>query len=68
MQTSVSDSTVTTYTKATDITQLSANSSVYFLQEVENGRFEVYFGDDVVSKAENKKAAILLATKLFKNF
>ena len=32
VQTSVSDSTVTTYTKATDITQLSANSSVYFLQ------------------------------------
>ena len=24
---------------------------MYFLQEVENGRFEVYFGDDVVSKA-----------------
>ena len=51
VQTSVSDSTVTTYTKTTDITQLSATSSVYFLQEVENGRFEVYFGDDVVSKA-----------------
>ena len=60
VQTSVSDSTVTTYTKATDITQLSANSSVYFLQEVENGRFEVYFGDDVVSKALSDGNVVIL--------
>ena len=60
VQTSVSDSTVTTYTKATDITQLSATSSVYFLQEVENGRFEVYFGDDVVSKALSDGNVVIL--------
>ena len=48
---SATDSTTTTYTKATDITQLVNNSTVYFLQEVEGGRYEVYFGDGVVSKA-----------------
>ena len=48
---SATDSTTTTYTKATDITQLANNSTVYFLQEVEGGKFEVYFGDGVVSKA-----------------
>ena len=48
---SATDSTTTTYTKATDITQLANNSTVYFLQEVESGKFEVYFGDGVVSKA-----------------
>ena len=48
---SATDSTSTTYTKATDITQLSSTSTVYFLQEVEGGKFEVYFGDGVVSKA-----------------
>ena len=48
---SSTDSTTTTYTKATDITQLVNNSTVYFLQEVEGGRYEVYFGDGVVSKA-----------------
>ena len=36
---------------ATDITQLNTNSKVYFLQEVEAGRFEVYFGDGVISQA-----------------
>ncbi len=49
VQTSNTDTTTTTYTKATDISQLSASSTVYFLQEVEAGRFEVYFGDGVVS-------------------
>jgi len=51
VQTSSSDTTTTTYTKATDITQLTSTSTVYYLQEVELGKFEVYFGDGVVSKA-----------------
>ena len=51
VQTSTTDTSTITYTKATDITQLSASSTVYYLQEVERGRFEVYFGDGVVSKA-----------------
>ena len=51
VQTSTSDTSTTTYTKADDITQLSATSTVYYLQEVERGRFEVYFGDGVISKA-----------------
>jgi len=51
VQTSETDTTTTTYTKATDITQLSTSSTVYYLQEVETGRYEVYFGDGVVSQA-----------------
>ena len=51
VQNSTTDTTTTTYTKATDITQLSETSTVYFLQEVETGRYEVYFGDGVVSQA-----------------
>ena len=51
VQTSATDSTTTTFTKATDITQLTTTSNVYYLQEVETGRFEVYFGDGIVSKA-----------------
>ena len=51
VQTSVDDTTTTTYTKATDISQLSRSSTVYFLQEIEAGKFEVYFGDGIVSQA-----------------
>ena len=51
VQESSSDSTTNTYTLATGITGLNNTSQVYFLQEVENGRFEVYFGDGVLGKA-----------------
>ena len=50
VQESSSDSTTNTYTLATGITGLDSTSKVYFLQEVENGRFEVYFGDGVLGK------------------
>tara|TARA_B100000963_G_scaffold206775_1_gene180094 strand:- start:2741 stop:4675 length:1935 start_codon:yes stop_codon:yes gene_type:complete len=60
VQNSASDSTVTTYTKATDISQISSTSSVYFLQEVENGRHEVYFGDGNVSKALSDGNIVIL--------
>ena len=51
VQNSISDTETVTYTKATDITQLISTSTVYFCQEVEGGRFEIYFGDGIVSKA-----------------
>jgi len=51
VQESSSDSTTNTYTLATGITGLDNTSQVYFLQEVEGGRFEVYFGDGVLGKA-----------------
>ena len=50
VQESSSDSTTNTYTLATGITGLDSTSKVYFLQEVENGRYEVYFGDGVLGK------------------
>jgi len=51
VQESSSDSTTNTYTLATGITGIESTSKVYFLQEVENGRFEVYFGDGVLGQA-----------------
>ena len=51
VQNSSSDSTTATYTLANGITSIDGTSNVYFLQEVENGRFEVYFGDGVLGKA-----------------
>ena len=51
VQESSSDSTSNTYSLANGITSLDSTSKVYFLQEVEGGRFEVYFGDGVLGKA-----------------
>jgi len=47
VQTSSTDTTTETYTLNTDYTTLISTSKVYFLQEIENGRFEIYFGDGV---------------------
>ncbi len=60
VQTSATDSTTTTYTKATDISQLSSTSTVYYLQEVDGGRFEVYFGDGVLSRSLSDGNIVIL--------
>jgi hypothetical protein len=51
VQESSSDSTTKTYKLADGITGVDDSSEVYFLQEVEGGRFEVFFGDGVIGKA-----------------
>ena len=51
VQESSSDSTTNTYTLATGITGLDSTSKVFFLQEVENGRYQVTFGDGVLGKS-----------------
>ena len=51
IQESDSDSTINTYKLASGITGIDSTSKVYFLQEIENGRYEVYFGDDVLGQS-----------------
>ena len=60
IQNSSSDTTITTYTEATDITQVKTDSKVYFLQEVEAGLYEVYFGDGVIGAALSDDNIVLL--------
>jgi len=51
VQESSSDATTSTYTLADGIVGLDSSTKVFFLQEVENGRYEVSFGDNVLGKA-----------------
>ena len=60
VQTSASDTSSSTYTLSTDITQVTSSSKVYFLQEVEAGKFEVYFGDGVIGTALSDDNIIIL--------
>ena len=50
IQNSASDVTTNVYTKATSITELDGTSKVFFLQEAEDGQYEIYFGDGVIGK------------------
>ena len=60
IQNSVSDTTTNTWTKATGLTSLDNTSKVYFLQEGENGKFEVYFGDGIVGKSLDDGNIVIL--------
>ena len=51
IQNSADDQNSTRYNVASDISQVQANSAVYFLQEVEDSQYEIYFGGDVIGKA-----------------
>ena len=60
IQNSNSDTTQTTYTLASGLKGLTNTSKAYFLQETDTGRFEVYFGDDVIgSKLSDGNIVIL---------
>tara|TARA_B100000579_G_scaffold250505_1_gene206000 strand:- start:621 stop:2462 length:1842 start_codon:yes stop_codon:yes gene_type:complete len=50
VQNSISDTTQNTYTLASGLKSLDNTSKAYFLQESDDGKFEVYFGDDVLGK------------------
>ena len=50
VQASSSDITTEVYTLNTDYATLDSTSLKYFLQEVENGQYEVYFGDGITGK------------------
>ena len=61
IQNSSTDTTQNTWIKTTDITQLNQNSLSYFIQEIEDGKFEVVFGDDVVSKKLSNGNIVLIS-------
>ena len=48
VQTSSTNTTTSTYTLATGLADVQSTSKVYFLQEAEDGKFEVYFGDNAI--------------------
>jgi hypothetical protein len=51
VQNSATDTTQTTFTRSTDISGLTSTSNVYFIQEVEDGQYEIYFGDGILGSA-----------------
>lgn len=47
---SVSNNDITIYQKVEDVLTVTANSEVYYLQEGQNGNYQIYFGDDILGK------------------
>ena len=59
VQTAADDQSSVRYNLASDITQVQANSAVYFLQEVEDSQYEIYFGDDVIGKTPDDNNIVI---------
>jgi len=53
VQESSANSSVTTYTLASDLINVTGDSTVYFLDENIDGRYELTFGDNVLGKQLN---------------
>lgn len=47
-----------TFTKVTETLDVSTTSEVFFLQEGQNGKFQIYFGNDSVGKKLNDGATV----------
>jgi hypothetical protein len=51
VQNSATDTTTNTYSLAGGYNSVDANSKVYFIQEGQDGKYEVYFGDGINGKS-----------------
>ena len=51
VQDSATSSVYTTFTASTSITAVDPNTNVYFLKQIDDGKYEVTFGDGVVGTA-----------------
>jgi hypothetical protein len=60
VQNSSVDTTSSVYTLATGVISLDNTSKVYFLQESDTGKFEIYFGDGVLGRKLSDGNIIIL--------
>jgi hypothetical protein len=62
VQASTTDSTgySDTWSRVTDITSLTSTTKGYWIQEIENGQYEVLFGDNILSKKPDSGNVIIL--------
>ncbi len=57
---SASNTNTTVYELSTNKLELISTSEVYFLQEGQNGQYEIYFGDNVLGKKLNNGAVVTI--------
>ena len=60
VQNSSSDTTTQVYTFSNSLYGLTSTSKVYFLQESDEGKFEVYFGDGIIGKSLSDGNIVIL--------
>ena len=61
VQVSAADTETVVYTEATDITTVNSASTVYFIDEIEDGKYEVQFGDGILGKQLSNGNIVILS-------
>ena len=61
IQTSSTDTTLTTFTKANNLLEVKSTTNAYFIQETIDSEWEVYFGDGIVGSAIDDGNIVILA-------
>lgn len=60
VQESILNTTTRVFEKATNFVELTGTSLAYFLEEVEDGKFEVFFGDGILARNLDNQNVIFL--------
>lgn len=60
VQKSIANNRTEVFNLSEDITEVKKDSRAYFLQEVEEGKFEVYFGDGIIGRAVEDGNIVIL--------
>ena len=61
IQTSSTDTTLTTFTKANNLVEVKSTTNAFFIQETVDSEWEIYFGDGVVGSALDDGNIVILA-------
>ena len=62
VQTSAVDTETVVYTEATDITTVNSLSRVYFVDEIEDGKYEIQFGDGILGRQLSNGNIVILSS------
>lgn len=60
VQDSVLNTTTRVFERATNFVELSGTTLAYFLEEVEDGKFEIFFGDGIIGRNLNNQNVVFL--------
>jgi len=61
VQTSSQDTNKTTFILAEDATEVLYNSTVYYLEENRNGKYQIYFGNNIIGKGLTEGNIVIIS-------
>jgi hypothetical protein len=61
VQNSLQDTTKTTFILAEDATEVDETSTVYYIEENRNGKYQIYFGDNIIGRGLSEGNIVIVS-------